>query len=57
VINGVIAVPIMAAVMHIASSPRAMGEFVVPWPLRIFGWLATATMAAAVLATCWSWLH
>jgi NRAMP (natural resistance-associated macrophage protein)-like metal ion transporter len=57
VINGVIAVPIMAAVMHIASSRRAMGEFVVPWPLRIFGWLATAVMAAAVLAMCWSWLH
>jgi NRAMP (natural resistance-associated macrophage protein)-like metal ion transporter len=57
VINGAIAVPIMAAVMHIASMRRAMGTFVVPWPLRLFGWLATAAMAAAVLAMCWNWLR
>jgi NRAMP (natural resistance-associated macrophage protein)-like metal ion transporter len=57
VINGVIAVPIMAAVMHIASSQRAMGKFTVPWPLRVGGWLATAAMAVVVLAMCWSWLH
>ena len=57
VINGVIAVPVMATVMHIASTRRAMGKFVIPLPLRIFGWLATATMALAVLALCWSWLH
>jgi NRAMP (natural resistance-associated macrophage protein)-like metal ion transporter len=57
VINGVIAVPVMATVMHIASTRRAMGKFVIPLPLRFFGWLATAVMAAAVLAMGWSWLH
>jgi NRAMP (natural resistance-associated macrophage protein)-like metal ion transporter len=56
VINGVIAVPIMAAVMHIASTRKAMGAFVAPWSLRLSGWLATAAMAAAVLAMGWSWL-
>ena len=57
VINGIIAVPIMAVVMRIGSMKRAMGAFVVPWPLRLFGWLATATMTAAVLGLLWSWLH
>jgi NRAMP (natural resistance-associated macrophage protein)-like metal ion transporter len=56
VINGVIAVPIMVVVMRIASMRRAMGDFVIPWPLRVFGWLATATMAVAALGMFWSWL-
>ncbi|MDR3386077.1 MAG: divalent metal cation transporter [Rudaea sp.] len=55
VINGVIAVPIMAVVMHIGSLRKVMGDFTVTLPLRVFGWLATATMAVAVVAMFCSW--
>jgi NRAMP (natural resistance-associated macrophage protein)-like metal ion transporter len=50
VVNGVIAVPIMAVMMRIASDRRAMGAFVATRRLRVFGWLATVTMGAAVVA-------
>lgn len=49
VINGVIAVPIMAIMMAMAAKPEIMGKFVVTSRLRILGWLATAVMAFAVL--------
>jgi NRAMP (natural resistance-associated macrophage protein)-like metal ion transporter len=50
VINGVIAVPIMAIMMAMAAKPEVMGQFVVTPRLRILGWLATGVMALAVLA-------
>jgi NRAMP (natural resistance-associated macrophage protein)-like metal ion transporter len=50
VINGVIAVPIMAIMMAMAAKPEIMGQFVVTPRLRILGWLATGVMALAVLA-------
>ena len=50
VINGVIAVPIMAVMMLMAARADVMGQFVVTPRLRILGWLATAVMALAVLA-------
>ena len=50
VLNGVIAVPIMIAMMIVASRRSEMGDFVAsPWQ-RIFGWLATAVMAFAAIA-------
>ncbi|NVE01870.1 NRAMP family divalent metal transporter [Massilia sp. BJB1822] len=50
VINGVIAVPIMAVTMLLASRPAVMGPLpLAPW-LRVLGWLCTAAMALAVLA-------
>ncbi|MGA7984768.1 MAG: Nramp family divalent metal transporter [Burkholderiales bacterium] len=48
VINGVVAVPIMAVMMLLASRPEAMGPFVVSKRLKRLGWAATATMALAV---------
>ncbi len=48
VINGVVAVPVMAVMMVIAVDRRIMGRYVLPWPLRAGGWLATGVMAAAV---------
>jgi NRAMP (natural resistance-associated macrophage protein)-like metal ion transporter len=48
VINGVVAVPIMAVMMLLASRPEAMGPFVVGKRLKHLGWAATATMALAV---------
>ncbi|CAN7605499.1 Nramp family divalent metal transporter [Phenylobacterium sp. LjRoot164] len=50
VVNGVIAVPMMAAMMWVVSRHRLMGRFTAGLRLKIFGWLATAVMAAAVLA-------
>ncbi|MGE0578269.1 MAG: NRAMP family divalent metal transporter [Reyranella sp.] len=50
VLNGVIVVPIMAAMMILASRRKLMGEFVAaPWQ-RLLGWAATAIMAAAAVA-------
>jgi Mn2+/Fe2+ NRAMP family transporter len=50
VVNGVIVVPIMIAVMIVASRKSQMGEFAATAGQRIFGWLATAMMAAAATA-------
>ncbi len=49
VINGVIAVPIMAIMLLIGRSSALMGSFVVPRPVLILGWIATAVMAVAAL--------
>lgn len=55
VINGVIAVPIMAVMMLMAVRPDIMGPFVIKRRLRVLGWLATAVMAAVVLAMVVTW--
>ena len=54
VVNGVIAVPIMVAILRVAASRKLMGEFVAPRGLRIAGWAATVVMAVAVGAMFWS---
>jgi Mn2+/Fe2+ NRAMP family transporter len=53
VINGVIAVPIMAATMHIVSTKHGRKKFAVPRWLRTLGWLATALMATTVAIFAW----
>lgn len=50
VINGVIAVPIMVAMMMLAGRPGIMGQFLIRARLRRLGWLATGVMAVTVLA-------
>jgi NRAMP (natural resistance-associated macrophage protein)-like metal ion transporter len=50
VVNGVIAVPIMVIMMLLADDPKVMGVFTVTRRLKALGWLATWTMAAAVVA-------
>jgi NRAMP (natural resistance-associated macrophage protein)-like metal ion transporter len=50
VINGIIAVPIMVVMMLLADDPKVMGAFTVTRRLKALGWLATWTMAAAVVA-------
>jgi NRAMP (natural resistance-associated macrophage protein)-like metal ion transporter len=51
VVNGVLAAPLMAVMMVMASSPRVMGHLTLPPALRVVGWAATAIMAvAAILA-------
>jgi NRAMP (natural resistance-associated macrophage protein)-like metal ion transporter len=49
IVNGVISVPIMAALMWIGQSRRLMGDHTITLRHRFFGWAATAVMAAAVL--------
>ncbi len=49
VLNGVIAVPMMAALMFVASSRAKMGQFRTGWVLGGLGWLSTAVMAAAAV--------
>ncbi|MEA2847470.1 MAG: hypothetical protein QOG78_2751 [Rhodospirillaceae bacterium] len=50
VLNGVIVVPIMAAMMVVASRRKIMGEFVAALWQRLLGWAATAIMAVAAIA-------
>ncbi len=50
VINGVIAVPIMIVTMLLADDPKVMGDFTITRRLKLLGWMATWTMAAAVFA-------
>jgi len=55
VINGVAAVPLMIVMMLMGSSSKVMGKFTMPWVLKIFGWLATAAMAAAAIVMFVTW--
>src|SRR3569833_809022 len=50
VINGVVAVPIMAIMMVIVSRTTAMGRFRAKRTLIVSGWLATALMGITVIA-------
>jgi NRAMP (natural resistance-associated macrophage protein)-like metal ion transporter len=50
VVNGVVAAPVMALIMLMATRKRIMGRFVISRPLQILGWTATAVMAAASAA-------
>jgi NRAMP (natural resistance-associated macrophage protein)-like metal ion transporter len=50
VINGVVAVPVMACMMLMSGRRRVMGPAVASGTLRFMGWLATAVMAASVVA-------
>jgi Mn2+/Fe2+ NRAMP family transporter len=51
VLNGISAVPIMVAMMLVASRREIMGSFTERAPLMIFGWAATVVMAAASAVT------
>jgi len=50
VVNGVVAVPLMVAMMLVVGSRKIMGKFAASRALMIFGWGATALMAVAVAA-------
>jgi NRAMP (natural resistance-associated macrophage protein)-like metal ion transporter len=54
VINGIVAVPIMAVMMIIISKKSVMGRFKAKRWLLGFGWTGTAIMAVAVVALVWS---
>jgi Mn2+/Fe2+ NRAMP family transporter len=49
VLNGVVAVPVLVAMMLAAQREALMGEFVVRGRLRMLGWVTTALMTLASL--------
>jgi Mn2+/Fe2+ NRAMP family transporter len=49
VLNGVISVPLLAAIMITASSSSVMGDFSIGRTLRVLGWITTAVMTIAAL--------
>jgi Mn2+/Fe2+ NRAMP family transporter len=49
VINGVVAVPLMAVIILIASRKSVMGAFTVSLPIVILGWVATGVMGLAAV--------
>ena len=50
VINGVVAVPLMAMLMVMSANKAIVGKFVLPTYLRVIGWSATIVMFLASLA-------
>jgi NRAMP (natural resistance-associated macrophage protein)-like metal ion transporter len=50
VVNGVVAVPLMAAMMLVVGNRTIMGAFAASRLLMIFGWAATALMTVVVAA-------
>ena len=50
ILNGIIAVPMMFVMMHMASSAKIMGDHTIPPVLKGMGWLSTLVMAAVVVA-------
>jgi Mn2+/Fe2+ NRAMP family transporter len=49
VINGVVAVPVMAIIMVLASRRTVMGEFLLRPLLKTAGWVATIVMLLAAI--------
>ncbi|MEI8396100.1 MAG: divalent metal cation transporter [Rhodospirillaceae bacterium] len=56
VLNGVVAVPVMIAMMHLSMHRGIMADFTLPVPLHVFGWIATVVMAVTVVAMVATWL-
>jgi Mn2+/Fe2+ NRAMP family transporter len=56
VLNGIVAVPIMAMMMVIVANPKLMGRFKARSWLVALGWVGTAMMGVAVIALFWSTL-
>ena len=55
VLNGLVAAPLMAVIMSMASNKKVMGKFVIPSYLKWIGWLATAVMACVSLGVFLTW--
>jgi NRAMP (natural resistance-associated macrophage protein)-like metal ion transporter len=55
ILNGVVAAPLMAVIMVMASSRKVMGELVIPPYLKAMGWVATAVMLCACFGLLWTW--
>jgi len=54
VINGVVAVPIMAAMMVMVSQAHSIRSLSLPLWLKVLGWLAAGLMMVSVVLLVWS---
>jgi NRAMP (natural resistance-associated macrophage protein)-like metal ion transporter len=54
VINGVVAIPIMIAMMVVVSTKRGAKTFALPVWIKLLGWMAAVLMTAAVAVLAWS---
>ncbi|MDP1846073.1 MAG: divalent metal cation transporter [Candidatus Moranbacteria bacterium] len=52
-INGIIALPLLVAIMVVGSDKKIMGEETNPGWVNFFGWLAVVFMGAAVILTAY----
>jgi Mn2+/Fe2+ NRAMP family transporter len=55
VLNGILAAPLMAVIMHMAASPKVMDKFTIPLYLRVVGWAATAVMFVVSVGVFMTW--
>ena len=55
ILNGVVAAPLMAVIMVMASSRKVMGKLVIPSYLKTMGWIATVVMFCACIGVVWTW--
>jgi Mn2+/Fe2+ NRAMP family transporter len=55
ILNGIVAAPLMAIIMIMASSPKVMGKLVISPYLKAMGWLATAVMFCACIGLFFTW--
>ena len=55
VINGVVAVPLMIVMMIMTAQPKIMGDFTLPRPLWVMGWISTGAMTVTVAAMFATW--
>jgi NRAMP (natural resistance-associated macrophage protein)-like metal ion transporter len=55
ILNGLVAAPLMAVIMFMASNRKVMGPLVIPQYLRVVGWLATAVMLCASMGVFVTW--
>ncbi len=55
VLNGIVAVPVIAVMMLMTHNPKVMGEFTVPIYLRVMGWVTLVIMAAATAGLFMTW--
>jgi Mn2+/Fe2+ NRAMP family transporter len=49
VINGIVAVPLMAVIIILASKRSVMGAFIAPRSIVVLAWIATAVMGIAAV--------
>ena len=49
VINGIVAVPLLAVIVILVSKKSVMGHYTASWPIVVLGWIATLVMGAATV--------
>ena len=55
ILNGIVAAPLMAVIMMMASNRKVMGKFTIPLYLRGMGWTATGVMFCVFLGLLFTW--